>query len=48
MYSKCMSEVAGVVLLRTSSGKVFLLSEKDKALPRHSILGGFGTGKYLG
>ena len=45
---KCMSEVAGVELLRTSSGKMFFLCDKDKALPRHTVLGGFGTGKYLG
>ncbi len=46
--AKCVSEVAGIELLRTSSGKIFLLSDKEKAIPRHTILGGFGTGKYLG
>ena len=40
------SELAGVELLRTESGKVFLFSEKGKVVPKHTILGGFGSGKF--
>lgn len=42
---KCASEIAGVELIRTTSKKIFLFSEKQKAIPRHAIIGGFGTGK---
>ena len=42
------SEFAGVELLKTESGKVFLLSEKGKMVPKHALLGGFGSGKQLG
>ena len=40
------SELAGVELLRMESGKVFIFSEKGKVVPKHTILGGFGSGKF--
>ena len=45
---KCASEVAGVDLIKTASGKIWLLSEKDRVVPRFSQIGGYGTGKYPG
>ncbi|CAK9100925.1 Uncharacterized protein SCF082_LOCUS47204 [Durusdinium trenchii] len=44
---KCASEVAGVDLIKTASGKIWLLSEKDRVVPRFSQIGGYGTGKYV-
>lgn len=41
------SEVTSVELLKTESGKVFLLCDKAKVVPKHALLGGFGSGKYL-
>ena len=45
--TRCASEVAGIELLRGKSGKIYLLAEKDKVLPKWSLLGGYGTGKQL-
>ena len=44
---KVASEIAGVELLRTTSKKIFVMSEKEKGIPRFAVLGGFGTGKRL-
>ena len=41
------SEITGVELIKTASKKNFMMADKQKAIPRHSILGGFGTGKQL-
>ena len=43
----CMSEVAGIELIKTVSGKILIVSEKKRILPRLTLLGGFGTGKLL-
>ena len=45
--SRCASEVAGVELLKTASGKILIVSEKKRILPKLTLLGGFGTGKHL-
>ena len=45
---KVASEVAGVNLLKSKSGKCYAISEKSKVVPKNTILGGFGTGKCLG
>ena len=45
---RCASEVTGIEILKTKSGKVFLVAEKKRILPKHTLLGGFGTGKCLG
>ena len=39
------SEVSGVEVLKSKSGKMFLLSEKTRILPKHTLIGGYGTGK---
>ena len=42
------SEVQGVEILITNQGAIWLLSQNDdKVVPRHSQLGGFGTGQYV-
>lgn len=41
------SGIAGLELLLTEGEKVYLLADKAKVIPRHSILGGFGAGKLL-
>ena len=41
------SEITGVELIKTASKKIFVMADRQKAIPRHSILGGFGTGKRL-
>lgn len=46
---RCSSEVAGVEVLRGKSGSVYLMAlDKQKILPKHTLVGGFGTGKCLG
>lgn len=45
VVARCASEVAGVELLKTSSGKILLLSEKKRIVPKNSLIGGYGTGK---
>ncbi|CAK9100002.1 Uncharacterized protein SCF082_LOCUS46826 [Durusdinium trenchii] len=47
LVAKTASEISGVEMIKTTSGRLFLLSEKTKAIPRYGILGGFGTGKYV-
>lgn len=44
---RCASEIAGVELLRGESGKLYILCEKNKVLCKWSVLGGYGTGKFL-
>lgn len=45
---RAMSEIADVELLRTQTGKTWVVAvKKAKTLVRHSLLGGFGTGKLL-
>ena len=44
---RCVSEIQGIELLKCKSGKVFLLSDKSRVLAKHSLLGGYGTGKLL-
>lgn len=42
------SEVQGVEIIITNQGGIWLLSQnEDKVVPRHSQLGGFGTGQYV-
>ena len=48
ILTRCASEVTGIEIVKTKSGKVFLVSEKKRILPKHTLLGGFGTGKCLG
>lgn len=45
---RAVSEVSDVELLRTASGKTYLLSKKMKTLARHLIIAGYGTGKLPG
>lgn len=45
---RCASEIAGVELLKGSSGKIYVMSDKSRILAKHQLLGGFGTGKHFG
>lgn len=47
MSEEVASEIPDINVVRTESGKIYLLSKKDKLVPRHSQLGGFGTGTYV-
>ena len=42
---RCVSEIPGVELLKAKSGRLYLLSDKKKILPKLTLIGGFGTGK---
>lgn len=46
--TRCPSEVAGVELVRCNSNKIYLISDKDRTLAKHTVLGGFGSGKSFG
>ena len=41
------SEASGIQILLMESGHVFVLSDKDRVLPKSTQLGGFGTGQYV-
>lgn len=46
---KAASEVADIELLKGKSGSTYLMaSKKNRDIPRHTIIGGFGTGKFFG
>ena len=47
ILSCCQSEVSGIELIRTKSGKLYLISQKERVLAKWTLLGGYGTGKYL-
>ena len=45
---KCVSEIQGITLIKTDSGKIYLCCDKDRILSKWMSLGGFGTGKCFG
>lgn len=45
---KCVSEMPGVNLIKTASGKIYLCCDKDRILAKWMSVGGFGTGKCFG
>ena len=40
------SEVQGVQLILTKAGQLWLVSDRDQIIPKHTQLGGYGTGQY--
>eukprot|EP00435_Cladocopium_sp_Y103_P021182 s564_g5.t1 len=45
---KAVSEISDVELLRGKSGSTYLVAvKKNRDLPRYTIIGGFGTGKFI-
>eukprot|EP00435_Cladocopium_sp_Y103_P036313 s1407_g9.t1 len=44
---KTASEVAHVDILLCKDGTVWLMSNQDKAVPKHALLGGYGTGQWV-
>ena len=45
--TKCNTEIASVQLVLAKDKSVWLVSSQDKALARHQVLGGFGTGQWV-
>ena len=46
---KAVSEISDVELLKGKSGSTYVVAvKKNRDLPRHTIIGGFGTGKFWG
>ena len=45
---RCSSEVSGVEIIKGKSGKIYLLSDKARIIPKHTLIGGYGTGKTIG
>lgn len=43
----CASELAGVQIIKVKGPKVYLVSDKARTLAKHTLIGGFGTGKYV-
>lgn len=48
ILSRCVSEISGVEILKGKNGGIYLVSEKKRILPRHTLVGGYGAGKFLG
>ena len=46
--ARCASEITGVEILKAKSGKIYLLSDKARIIPKHTLVGGYGTGKTIG
>ena len=45
--ARCMSEVSGIEILVCKSGKCYLVSSKARILPKGTLMGAFGAGKFL-
>ena len=45
--TRCMSELNGVEILKGKSGKIYLLSNKKRIIPKNTLIGGYGAGKCL-
>ena len=44
---KTVSEISSVQLVLCRDGSIWLLSNQDKTLPKHQLLGGVGTGQWI-
>ena len=44
--ARCISEVAGIEIIKGKSGQIYLLSDKDRIIAKNTLIGGFGTGKF--
>ena len=47
IITQCVSEVTGVEILKAKSGHVLVCASR-RILPKHTLVGGFGTGRCLG
>ena len=45
--NRCMSEISGVEIVKGKNGGLYLVSERKRIVPKHTLVGGFGAGKYL-
>ncbi|CAK9095526.1 Uncharacterized protein SCF082_LOCUS44871, partial [Durusdinium trenchii] len=44
---KVASEIPQVEIILAKDGSLWLMSSQDRSIPKHSQLGGFGTGQYV-
>lgn len=44
---RCASEISGIELIKGQSGQIYLLSDKNRMVAKHTLVGGFGSGKFL-
>ena len=47
IQSRCVSELPGIELLKGDSGRLYLLADRERIIPKNTLIGGFGTGKPL-
>jgi len=45
--ARCASEITGIEVIKGKSGQIYLLSDRARIISKHSLVGGFGTGKFL-
>lgn len=45
--AKCASEINGVDLLLCKDKSVWIVANQEKNVPKHALLGGFGTGQWV-
>ena len=45
--TRCASELTGVEILKGKSGKIYLMSNKKRIVAKHTLIGGYGAGKYF-
>lgn len=48
VLNRCASEVSAIEIVKGKNGGLYLVSDKKRILPKHTLVGGFGGGKYLG
>ena len=45
---RVVSEIPGIDLIMTEGGEMWLVSDRSKQIAKHTQLGGYGTGSYVG
>ena len=45
--ARCASEITGIEVIKGKSGQIYLLSDRARIISKHSLVGGFGTSKFL-
>lgn len=44
---RCASEISGIEVIKGKSGQIYILSDKNRMVAKHTLVGGFGSGKFL-
>jgi len=47
VLNRCMSEISGIEIVKGKNDGLYMVSEKKRIIPKHTLVGGFGGGKYL-